>query len=269
MAELGAADIAALETVPYAALAAAYNKVAPALKAAGKNTGCAPHPNAFYLGDPLENAFRPETAHIPLLVGTVFGEFAAFNGRGLNKAQMSAAEAEAFAEKMLGKQTADALLPLFHAAYPERSAADLPFLDVLFREPTMRYIRRRAETGPVWSYFFNQDFTIEGGRAPWHCSDIPFVFHNTELVPSANISGVTPQLEQQIFDAVLAFARTGNPQHSGIPTWPASTPQQENTMLFDSATRLAPNHDKALIAAALPAISALMAHNFDPDSIQH
>lgn len=80
MAELGAADIAALETVPYAALAAAYNKVAPALKAAGKNTGCAPHPNAFYLGNPLENAFRPETARIPLLVGTVFGEFAAFNG---------------------------------------------------------------------------------------------------------------------------------------------------------------------------------------------
>ena len=33
--------------------------------------------------------------------------------------------------------------------------------------------------------------------------------------------------------------------------------------------RLAPNHDKALIAAALPAISALMARNFDPDSIQH
>lgn len=65
MAELGAADIAALETIPYAALAAAYNKVAPALKAAGKNTGCAPHPNAFYLGDPLENAFRPETARIP------------------------------------------------------------------------------------------------------------------------------------------------------------------------------------------------------------
>ena len=124
MAELGAADIAALETVPYAALAAAYNKVAPALKAAGKNTGCAPHPNAFYLGDPLENAFRPETARIPLLVGTVFGEFAAFNGFGLNKAQMSAAEAEGFAEKMLGKQTADALLPLFHAGAAVRPQGD-------------------------------------------------------------------------------------------------------------------------------------------------
>lgn len=117
---------------------------------------------------------------------------------------------------MLGKQTADALLPLFHAAYPERSAADLPFLDVLFREPTMRYIRRRAETGPVWSYFFNQDFTIEGGRAPWHCSDIPFVFHNTELVPSANISGVTPQLEQQI----------------SMPFWPLPAPETRSTAAF-------------------------------------
>ena len=81
---------------------------------------------------------------------------------------------------MLGKQTADALLPLFHAAYPERSAADLPFLDVLFREPTMPLYPPPGGNGPVWSYFFNQDFTIEGGRAPWHCSDIPFCFaHNT------------------------------------------------------------------------------------------
>lgn len=79
-------------------------------------------------------------------------------------------------EKMLGKQTADALLPLFHTAYPERSAADLPFLDVLFREPTMRYIRRRAETGPVWSYFFNQDFTIEGGPRPMALFRYPVCF---------------------------------------------------------------------------------------------
>ncbi len=38
-------------------------------------------------------------------------------------------------------------------------------------------------------------------------------------------------------------------------------------MLFDSATRLAPNHDKALIAAALPVISALMARNFTTPTV--
>ena len=104
----------------------------------------------------------------------------------------------------------------------------------------MRYIPPARDRPRAGCCSFYPDFTFEAAARPWHCSDIPFVFHNTELVPSANISGVTPQLEQQIFDAVLAFARTGNPQHSGIPTWPASTPQQENTMLFDSATRLAP-----------------------------
>ena len=247
MAELGAADIAALETIPYAALAAAYNKVAPALKAAGKNTGCAPHPNAFYLGDPLENAFRPETARIPLLVGTVFGEFAAFNGFGLNKAQMSAAEAEGFAEKMLGKQTADALLPLFHAAYPERSAADLPFLDVLFRELTMRYIRRRAETGPVWSYFFNQDFTIEGGRAPWHCSDIPFVFHNIDRIPICNVPGETDRLQERICGAWINFARYGNPSVPSLPQWPVCEPGKEAIMIFDNICEVKDNYDHRLM----------------------
>lgn len=50
MAELGAADIAALETVPYAALAAAYNKVAPALKAAGKKHRLRPTPQRLLSG---------------------------------------------------------------------------------------------------------------------------------------------------------------------------------------------------------------------------
>ena len=49
-----------------------------------------------------------------------------------------------------------------------------------------------------------------------------------------------------------------------MPFWPLPAPETRST-----AARLAPNHDKALIAAALPAISALMARNFDPDSIQH
>lgn len=40
----------------------------------------------------------------------------------------------------------------------------------------MRYIRRRAETGPVWSYFFNQDFTIEGGPRPMALFRYPVCF---------------------------------------------------------------------------------------------
>ena len=62
-------------------------------------------------------------------------------------------------------------------------------------------------------------YTSQNQKTAWHCSDIPFVFHNTELVPVANIPGVSDRLEEQIFGAVMAFARTGKPEYEGLPQW--------------------------------------------------
>ena len=78
--ELGVQTAQQLETVPYHQLAQAYRNVSPALKAKGANVGQSPHPNRFYLGDPLNNGsgFRPETADIPVLIGTVYSEFYGF-----------------------------------------------------------------------------------------------------------------------------------------------------------------------------------------------
>ena len=67
-----------LETVPYADLAAAYNSIKPEFEKKGAYTGCAPHRNRFYLGDPVQNGFRKETLSVPLVVGSVFGEFTSF-----------------------------------------------------------------------------------------------------------------------------------------------------------------------------------------------
>ena len=65
MEELKVEDVKALETVPYDALAAAYNKVKPALEKAGEYVGGAPYNNGFYAGDPVVNGFRRETEHVP------------------------------------------------------------------------------------------------------------------------------------------------------------------------------------------------------------
>ena len=54
-------------------------------------------------------------------------------------------------------------------------------------------------------------------------------------------------LERLIFDSVMAFARTGNPGHAGLPAWPASTPEAEQTMIFDTNPVLRPNHDRELM----------------------
>lgn len=72
---LGVDEVEKLETIPYAQLAEAYNKVAADVAAAGSYTGNAPHPDQDYVGDPLKVGFREETKNIPLMIGTVFGEF--------------------------------------------------------------------------------------------------------------------------------------------------------------------------------------------------
>lgn len=265
--ELGLSTVQELEAVPYAQLAAAYLKVQPALAKAGKNVGGIPHANEFYLGDPLKHGFRKESLHVPLLVGTVFAEFAGFFGpKDGDAPQGIAAVKGAFGD------AADDLLALFAKAYPQRDPVDLLSMDCLFRAPSSRLIRARAAAGgKVYSYLFDQDFEAFGRRVPWHCADIPFFFHNVDLVPVANIPGVSEQLQEQIFGMVMAFARTGDPAHAGIPAWPASTEQDEATMIFSAQTHLVHNHDQALMQAAAPALMALalQAMQSQEDQIQH
>lgn len=249
MAELGIdGDIKELETTPYDKLAEAYRRIKPEFAAAGKYLGCTPHPNAFYKGTPDENGVREETAHIPMLVGTVYGEFFAFAPSRYDRKKLTFEEGAEIVRQAAGEEAAAKLLPLFAKAYPKRNPADMLTLDFLFRLPTQQYIRQRSEHNQsTYSYLFDQDLPINGGNVPWHCADIPYVFHNTELVPVTQEEGVTEQLEAQIFGSVIAFARTGDPNHAGIPHWPASRPGEEQTMIFGRDTQVRCNHDAKLI----------------------
>lgn len=248
MKELDLRTVKELEQVPYDAFAASYRKLKPEFQKAGKYVGCSPFPNEFYVGDPCEKGFREETSRIPLLIGSVYGEFASFGAPAFDKGKLSREEGEEIVKKTVGEEGASVLLPLFEKAYPGRNPAELLSLDFIFRLPTIEYLKKRtALNSCTWAYLFNQDMPLESGRSPWHCSDIPFVFRNTELVPSAQIPGVTDRLEKQIFDSVMAFAKTGDPNNEAIPQWQASTPDTEHTMIFDGETRAVSNFDRELI----------------------
>ncbi len=264
MGELGISSVEELETVSYHDLAAAYQKVLPELKADGCNVGTTPFKNAFYAGDPMFNGFRKETAQIPLVVGTTYGEFTAFQRPPYDKKSASRSEQIAFIKEYLGAEGTEKLLPLYEKAYPERAIADLVRIDFLFRENAMEYIAERSKLNDcTYSYLFNHDLPIDGGSTPWHCADIPYVFHNTQMVPSTQEDG-TEELEEKIFSAVLTFARTGVPSVSpadGIGRWPACTEQTENTMIIDSRWSLRPNHDHELLKVGRPYLMAAFEKN--------
>ena len=105
--------------------------------------------------------------------------------------------------------SADELLQLFRKAYPDRNLTNLLDLDSLFRSPTKDFIAKESEhsQAPTYSYLFAFEFPYDGGKTAWHCSELPFVFHNTEKVPICNVPGVSDKLEDQMFGAWIHFAR--------------------------------------------------------------
>ena len=264
MAELGLSTVRELEEVDYRLLARAYLKLRPAFQKAGKYVGCKPHPNAFYAGDPCAVGFRKETAQIPLMVGSVFSEFFSFSPSPYDRAAMTPDQQEKAVRETLGEECADALIPLFKKAYPERNIIDLLRLDFVFRGPEIDYIARRSALNEcTFSYMFSLDQPISGGTTPWHCSDIPYVFHNIDLVEHTHRpdgeNTVAERVQEQVFSSVMAFARTGSPAHDGLPDWQPCSAGCENTMVIGEACGMRQNFDHALIPAVVRYMAPLIA----------
>ena len=75
-----------------------------------------------------------------------------------------------------------------------------------------------------------------------HCIEIPFMFNNLEAWQAPMLEGGEPDAMQALAgkmqDAWIAFARTGDPAHPGVPAWPRYGAEQQ-VMLFDSPSRVA------------------------------
>ena len=82
-----------------------------------------------------------------------------------------------------------AQLENFEKAYPDKTIADLWSVDTFFRPDTIEFIRQKSEftEAPTYSYQFTYEFPIDGGKAAWHCAEIPFVFHNIDRIAVCNV----------------------------------------------------------------------------------
>lgn len=87
----------ALAAIPYRQLADAYKKVAPELEKQGEYVGLAPLANDFLPGDPRQVGFTPFARTVPVIVGTVLGEFS-FGPAIANREALSEEEINAMIE---------------------------------------------------------------------------------------------------------------------------------------------------------------------------
>lgn len=272
LAELGFKEdeVEKLETVPFYELAQAYAKVNMPIAMKGGYVGGSPLVGDYYYGNPLSTGFRDHAFDIPIMVGSVFGEFA-FNPSGFDKTSLSEAEMKAIISKVYGEHT-DEIIQAFAVAYPDKNPTDILSVDRVMRQPSKKLAKLHAAGGRAKAYMYNftLEFPFQHGKIAWHCSDIPFFFNNTDKVEICGIPGVSDALEKHIFGALMSFAKTGNPSHDGLPQWPEVTPENIPTMIFDRTCEVRDNYDDALYAAidsVLPPFNLLEA--MASQNVQH
>ena len=116
--------------------------------------------------------------------------------------------------------------------------------------------RKAAQRGaPVYLYRFEYYSPVRGGRLKaMHCMDIPFVFDNLEAGKVyTGISPAAQRIADRMSAAWVAFARTGNPNHRGIPQWPAFNSTERPTMVFGDEARMVkdPGQEERLALQAI------------------
>ena len=269
MKELGFTDVAQLETVPYPQLAAAYAKVAPAIAKSGGYIGGGPKKGDYFCGNPFDAGFREHAHQIPMMIGTVYGEFATFAPAAYDKNKLTAEEILEILKKVYG-DNAEKVLDAFKEAYPEKNGVDVLAIDRAMREPTVKLAKLFAKGGgKAYLYNFALEFPFQHGKPAWHCSDIPYFFGNADLVEICGIPDVSDKLESEIFGALLAFAKNGNPDHEGLPHWPEAEAEDADTMVFDRRTEVKHNYDDKVFAEINKVLKPWSFMDMMADNIQH
>ncbi len=246
-------EVEKIETVHYDDLADAANAATKELsEKTGQRIGWGPVADKdYYMGHPFQAGFRQESRHIPLLCGTVLGEFmnnyASPKGEGSKNAWTKEYRDEILATAFGGD--APALEEAFLAAYPDKNPADLLFMDAAGRRGCLDFASLRAgcTDAPVFNYIFTLESPFNGGTTAWHNAEIPYAFHNACYLEPSYIPGVTETLQDIMASAWSNFAKTGDPNGGCVPAWRAFS-QDKTTMVFDRTIRTAIGHDKKPLA---------------------
>lgn len=241
-------NIDEIKTIPYERLAQA---TAEAGKLLGFPEGLMmfePAPvEGLYDGLYSEAGFRKETKDIPVMAGTMLGEFSFMHYLG-DKNQYLEEQKVQMVSKFYGEKT-PGILKQFHEVYPELDTLYAMSVDGLFRPTTIDFLNARSKytNAPCYNYVMSFIIPYMGGLAPWHCGDIPFVFRNVEMEP-AHCTGYeyTEQLQNQVSEAWLAFMRTGNPSTEDLE-WAAYTEEKPVRMTFAKTCGMTAKNDQKLL----------------------
>jgi para-nitrobenzyl esterase len=218
------------------------------------------------------NVFDPAattiSASVPLLIGSTETEVTWSVGTNYAEPADLAALRDRIARSLrVDQPRAQTVVDVYRKGRPNASLLDLALIIETdasgFRTGVDLQAERKsaAAKAPVYMYRFQWYSPVSGGRLrAMHCMDIPFAFDNVDNSQSIVGSGRDRQaLADRMSRAWVAFARSGDPNHAGLPRWERFTPSHRATMMFNTECHQAVDPygtERAALAAARDTRSA-------------
>jgi para-nitrobenzyl esterase len=160
--------------------------------------------------------------------------------------------------------------PLLEKTYREHFPAKSPFLlyaqiitDAGFRRFAHAQAEAKAARQSAAVYTYLWEWTcpaFDGKFGAVHAMDVAASMHNERDAILGSGSSDAYRMCGEVASALLAFAKTGDPNNSQIPPWPRFDASQRSTLVFDRHTRMEHDPHGALRKLWLdmpPAVSVL------------
>ncbi|MEQ1949495.1 MAG: carboxylesterase family protein, partial [Bryobacteraceae bacterium] len=214
--------------------------------------------------DPFDPVASGLSADIPLIIGSTETEVTWNRNQSYDPLDDAALRARVKQTLRTDDASADRIIAVYKKNRPKASNLDV-FLIIAtdvsnFRTGTDIEAERKAALGKaaVYKYYFQWYSPVRGGALrSMHTMDLPFVFDNVEISKTEIGTGSDLQpLADKMSAAWVSFARTGNPNHKGLPNWPAYASDKRATMVFNKECKVVNDpyrEEKAAIEGAAKA----------------
>jgi len=237
MAAAGAGSVDDLRRMPWERLAAESERHGFTMGPVVDGTSLPAHP--YSPGAPALSA------DVPLIIGTTEYEANFFPDTPLEPIDDSTLKELVRTATGGGDGNAEQLIAAYRAGRPDAANVDVYQLilsDARFGSRAHAQAERKSGQGTadVYKYYFTWRSPVRSGLLKsYHCIDIPFAFNNVEIAASMTGAGNDRYaLADQLSGAFAQFAKSGDPNHEGIPQWAPFDTRRRSTMVFDNETRI-------------------------------
>jgi len=198
----------------------------------------APVVDGLYLPThPFDPVAAPTMIDVPLIIGTNRDEAALFLAGDRRRRRLTEPELGERLAPVLGERL-ECIIDVYHRSRPKATSWDL-LIGIMSEDRRLGCIRLvenklAAGTAPVFMYLFRWESDYKGYLfKACHALEIPFVFDNVESLPLTGSRPDRYELAAIMSRTWATFARNGDPNHPGMPNWPAYTIKDRSTMIFD------------------------------------